>query len=142
MNDLEFGTVKIHLDELMKKRNISINKLSFRAEMQRTQLKKYCKNEVQRLDIAVLSRLCYALECDLHDLIEYIPPDELHNQQKNPMEAACLHGVKNITLILFYLWEHPFPFALTYDMVVHNIPKCEKSRNIIKDRKSLKFSAL
>ena len=80
MNDLEFGTVKIHLEELMKKRNISINKLSFRAEMQRTQLKKYCKNEVQRLDIAVLSRLCYALECDLHDLIEYSPPDELHNQ--------------------------------------------------------------
>ena len=80
MKDLEFGTVKIHLDELMKKRNISINKLSFRAEMQRTQLKKYCKNEVQRLDIAVLSRLCHALECDLHDLIEYIPPDKLHNQ--------------------------------------------------------------
>lgn len=76
MKDLEFGTIKIHLDELMKQRNISINKLSFRAEMQRTQLKKYCKNEVQRLDIAVLSRLCYALECDLHDLIEYIPPEK------------------------------------------------------------------
>ena len=74
MNDLEFGTIKINLTELMQKRNISINKLSFRAEMQRTQLKKYCKNEVQRLDIAVLSRLCYALKCDLHDLIEYIPP--------------------------------------------------------------------
>lgn len=28
MKDLEFGTVKIHLEELMKKRNISINKLS------------------------------------------------------------------------------------------------------------------
>ncbi len=76
MKDLEFGTVKIHLEELMKKRNISINKLSFRAEMQRTQLKKYCKNEVQRLDIAVLSRLCYALDCSLHDPIEYIPPEE------------------------------------------------------------------
>ena len=75
MNDLEFGTIKIHLAEIMQERNISINKLSFRAEMQRTQLKKYCKNEVQRLDIAVLSRLCYALKCDLHDLIEYIPPN-------------------------------------------------------------------
>ncbi len=36
MKDLEFGTVKIHLEELMKQRNISINKLSLRAEMQRT----------------------------------------------------------------------------------------------------------
>ena len=76
MNDLEFGTVRLHLEELMKKRNISINKLSFRAEMQRTQLKKYCRNEVQRLDIAVLSRLCYALDCDLSDLLEYIPPEK------------------------------------------------------------------
>ena len=81
MKDTEFGTVKIHLEEVMKKSNISINKLSFRAEMQRTQLKKYCKNEVQRLDIAVLSRLCYALQCDLHELIEYIPPKETQNLQ-------------------------------------------------------------
>ena len=76
MIDIEFGTIKIHLKEIMEKRNISISKLSFRAEMQRTQLKKYYRNEVQRLDIAVLSRLCYALECDLHELIEYIPPDK------------------------------------------------------------------
>ena len=74
MDDIEFGTIRIHLKEIMESRNISINKLSFRAEMQRTQLKKYCRNEVQRLDIAVLTRLCYALNCDLHDLIEYIPP--------------------------------------------------------------------
>lgn len=74
MNDLEFDTIRLHLKELMKDRNISINKLSFRAGMQRTQLKKYCRNEVQRLDIAVLSRLCYALDCDLNDLLEYIPP--------------------------------------------------------------------
>lgn len=32
MKDIEFGTIELHLDELMKKRNISINKLSFRAE--------------------------------------------------------------------------------------------------------------
>ena len=81
MKDTEFGNVKIHLEEVMKKSNISINKLSFRAEMQRTQLKKYCKNEVQRLDIAVLSRLCYALQCDLHELIEYISPKETQNLQ-------------------------------------------------------------
>ena len=61
----------------MKEPNISISKLSYRAEMQRTQLKKYKDNDVQRLDIAVLSRLCYALDCDLNDLLEYIPPENL-----------------------------------------------------------------
>lgn len=74
MVDIDYGHIHIKLDELMEKQNISINKLAFRSEMQRTQLKSYMKNNVQRLDISVLSRLCYALECDLEDLIEYVPP--------------------------------------------------------------------
>lgn len=74
MNDSEFGTIKLHLRELMEEQNISLSKLSFRAEMQRTQLKHYYDGNIQRLDMAVLSRLCYALNCDLNDLIEYVPP--------------------------------------------------------------------
>ena len=65
MIDLEFGTVKLHLRELMEERNLSLSKLSYRTEMQRTQLKHYYDGSIQRLDIAVLSRLCYALKCDL-----------------------------------------------------------------------------
>ncbi len=76
MTDSEFGTVEVHLKELMEKRKISLSKLSFRAEMQRTQLKHYYDGSIQRLDIAVLSRLCYALNCDLNDLLEYIPPSD------------------------------------------------------------------
>lgn len=53
-----------------------MNQLSFRAEMQRTQLRNYRDNKIQRLDIDILLRLCYVLECDLTDLIEYIPPKE------------------------------------------------------------------
>lgn len=74
MIDIAYGHIKIKLAEVMKEQNISINKLAFRAEMQRTQLKAYMRDDVQRVDLSVLSRLCYALECDLHDLIEYIPP--------------------------------------------------------------------
>lgn len=76
MNDSEFGTIKLHLKELMEERNLSLTKLSFRAEMQRTQLKHYYDEDIQRLDMAVLSRLCYALNCTLNDLVEYIPPKE------------------------------------------------------------------
>lgn len=76
MIDVDYGKVHIKLDELMKEQDISINKLAFRSEMQRTQLKSYIRNEVQRLDMAVLARLCYALECDLQDIVEYIPPSK------------------------------------------------------------------
>jgi putative transcriptional regulator len=74
MVDVDYGQVRIKLAEFMEEQNISINKLAFRAEMQRTQLKAYMKEDVQRVDLAVLSRLCYALECRLEDLIEYVPP--------------------------------------------------------------------
>ena len=67
---------KISLEDILKERDISLNQLSFRAEMQRTQLRNYRDNKVQRLDIDILLRLCYVLECDLTDLIEYIPPED------------------------------------------------------------------
>lgn len=78
MKDIEFGTVYVKLDEIMKKQNVSINRLAFRSEMQRTQLKNYRDNKVQRIDLSVLARLCYALDCDITDLIEYIPPKDEH----------------------------------------------------------------
>ena len=74
MEDIEYGTIRIKLADILKEQNISINKLAFRAEMQRFQIRNYCRNNIQRLDIAILSRLCYALNCDLTDLLEYIPP--------------------------------------------------------------------
>ncbi len=73
-NTEEYGSIRICLDKIMKEKNVSMNQLSFRTEMQRTQLRNYRDNKIQRLDIDILKRLCYVLECDLFDIIEYIPP--------------------------------------------------------------------
>ncbi len=81
MRDIEFGTINVHLKRLMEEQGISINKLAFRAEMQRSQLRAYMNGKIQRLDMAVLARLCYALECDLHDLLEYVPPEGAGERQ-------------------------------------------------------------
>lgn len=82
VNSNSYGNIQLRLDEIIKKRNISLNQLSFRAEMQRTQLRNYRDNKVQRLDIDILKRLCYVLECDLTDLIEYIPPQNEDNNKE------------------------------------------------------------
>lgn len=74
MIDVDYGYVRLNLDKIMKEQNVSINKLAFRAEMQRSQLKAYIKNDIQRLDVSVLARLCYSLECTLDELVEYVPP--------------------------------------------------------------------
>lgn len=73
--DMEnYGTIRIKLDELIQKAGISKNKLSHRAEMQRSQINHYCNNEITRLDIDVLARICTVLECRIEDLLEFIPP--------------------------------------------------------------------
>lgn len=71
-----FGSIKLHVDEVIARRGISKNKVCQRAEMQHTQLNHFCNNTITRLDIDVLARLCTVLECDISDLLEYIPPEK------------------------------------------------------------------
>ena len=42
-------------------------------------MQNYRDNKIQRLDIDILKRLCYVLDCDLYELIEYIPPSDKEN---------------------------------------------------------------
>lgn len=69
------GHIKIKLTELLEKNGLSKNKLSQRAEMERTQLNRYCDGSVTRLDTDVLARLCTALHCEIGDLLEFVPPE-------------------------------------------------------------------
>ena len=71
-----YGTIRIKLDELIKEAGISKNKLSHKAEMQRTQINNYCNNQITRLDTDVLARICTALECEIGDLLEFVPFEE------------------------------------------------------------------
>ena len=73
---VQYGTVKIKLDELLETTGMSKNKLSQRAEIQRTQINKYCKNTITRLDTAVLARICTVFDCSISDLLEFVPQDK------------------------------------------------------------------
>lgn len=75
MTDKEFGSINIKISEYLKSKGISKNKLMNKAEMQRTQLNNYCNQKVQRLDIAILSKICYVLKCKIEDILEYCPPE-------------------------------------------------------------------
>ena len=70
----KYGTIIIHVQDVLIQKGISKNKLCQRAEMERTQLNNYCKGIVTRLDTDVLARLCTVLECQIGDLIEFVPP--------------------------------------------------------------------
>lgn len=71
-----YGTIRIKLNELIQAAGISKNKLSHRAEMQRSQINHYCNNDITRLDIDVLARICTVLGCGIGDLLEFVPPEQ------------------------------------------------------------------
>lgn len=79
-----FGRIQINLLKLIEKEGISKNKFSQRAEMQRTQLNRYCNNNITLLDIDVLARICHTLDCRIEDLLEYIPPTEEPKRHSRP----------------------------------------------------------
>lgn len=72
----QYGKIVIKLDKLIEKSGMSKNKLSHRAEMQRSQINNYCKNEITRLDTDVLARICTVFQCDIGDLLEFVPPEK------------------------------------------------------------------
>lgn len=72
----KYGTIRINLNRLLKEAGFSKKRLSQEARLERTQINHYCNNEVTRLDVDVLARICTALGCSVGDLIEFIPPNE------------------------------------------------------------------
>ena len=63
-------TVYMDLENLLKEKNISKNKLCAACNLQRTQLNNYCKNKVSRMDLSILARLCDYLECSPNEILK------------------------------------------------------------------------
>ena len=60
----------IILENLLKEKNISKNKLCEACNLQRTQLNNYCKNKVSRIDFTILAKLCEFLDCTPNDILK------------------------------------------------------------------------
>ena len=69
----DYGHFDIVLADFLKKNSISKNQLSEKANLQRT----------QRPDLDVLARICYALNCELSDIIRYVHPNERNGEKGN-----------------------------------------------------------
>ena len=58
------------LENLLKEKNISKNKVCEACNLQRTQLNNYCKNKVTRIDFSILAKLCEYLDCTPNDILK------------------------------------------------------------------------
>jgi len=69
----QHGFIRINLPELLAKSGLSKTKLSQRSEMQLGQVNRYYNNNITRLDTDVLARLCTVLNCEIGELLEFVP---------------------------------------------------------------------
>jgi len=71
-----YGHVELRLKEVMDERGISRNQLAKLIDARFEVVGKWYKGEVEKMDLDILARICYALDCTTEDLIRYIPGKE------------------------------------------------------------------
>ena len=72
----DWGRIDLKLDEYLKSHHISRSSVSRNAQVHYKQLLKYCKNDMQKVDLNLLSRICKTINCKIEDILEYFPPNE------------------------------------------------------------------
>ena len=67
----EYGSIKICLKELLDEKKITRNFLAKRVGTQFEVIDKWYKGNVERLDLDLLARICYVLDCEPGDILKY-----------------------------------------------------------------------
>lgn len=66
-----YGHIQINLDKIMSEKNITTYELSTKANIRFQTIQNLRKGTSTRIDLEVLAKICYMLDCETNDLIEY-----------------------------------------------------------------------
>lgn len=72
----DFGAVTMRIEEILKEKGISKNQICKDLDLPRGNFNRYCRNNFQRIDAALLCKLCWYLEVDLSELLIYQRPQK------------------------------------------------------------------
>ena len=70
----DFGAVTMRIEEVLKEKGISKNQICKDLDLPRGNFNRYCRNNFQRIDAALLCKLCWYLNVDLSELVVYHRP--------------------------------------------------------------------
>ena len=74
---MEYEKLVFHIEEILKQKGISKNKICKVLEIPRTNFNRYCNNQFQRIDAQLVCKLCSYLDVEVGELMEYVPADEI-----------------------------------------------------------------
>jgi len=67
----EYGKISIHLKEIMDSKKITRNYLARASNTRFEVINKWYNNNLEKLDLDVLARICYVLECSPADILQH-----------------------------------------------------------------------
>ena len=73
---MDHGVLTLNIERILSKKGISKNKICKDMDIPRGNFNRYCRNDFQRLDAALLCKLCWYLKVDIGELLEYTPPEK------------------------------------------------------------------
>lgn len=73
VTEIEYGNIRVKLDEIMKARDISTYQLNVKTNIKFQTIQNLRENTSSRIDFEVLAKICYALDVKVEDVLEYEP---------------------------------------------------------------------
>lgn len=67
----EYSRISLNLKEIMDEKNITRNYLTRVSKTRFEVINKWYNNDVEKMDLDILARICYVLECTPADIIKY-----------------------------------------------------------------------
>ena len=67
----DYGKVEITLKDVLTKKGVSRNQLATMIATNYDLVNRYYHNRVIRIDLDIIARFCFVLDCDIQDLLKY-----------------------------------------------------------------------
>lgn len=72
---VDYGIVTMRIEEILREKGISKNQICKELDLPRGNFNRYCRNNFQRIDAALICKLCWYLEVELSELMVYKRPE-------------------------------------------------------------------
>jgi len=70
----EYGRVIISLKPLMEDRKVTRNRLAKLIDVRFEVVNRLYEGAITRLDMDILAKICFVLDCEVGDILRYEPP--------------------------------------------------------------------
>lgn len=67
----DYGHIELRLKKIMDEKKISKYSMARMTDLRYEVVSRYYEQKIERIDLDIISRFCYILNCEINDLLEY-----------------------------------------------------------------------